>query len=392
MKNKKQLATISLLRRIIEVFANFFLNIYLFKIVGGDFNFILLYAAAGAIVGCILDYFLMRNISPKNANLVFKTSYICEIISVSILLIFKENLPSVIWLFLIMSRYAKMSYSAVYETTLIGSTRKDSISSYVAGVNILGNIISLIAPALMGFLITDCSYYMAMSFVIIDAFISILIASKTNFTVINKEFHLVQYWKKVKRNKSMKKAYVALFLRRLSGPDGILEYLMPILLFLVLQTEFSVGSYDSFFSVGYIILLEIVRIANKKNIKKRFYVPLALFCLTSAIVMVSDFSISTVLLFYFSIKTGGKLVQTESTSMIYSMGRKEKLASHIREHHFTWNIFLALGNLAGIVIAYIVYNNIYSKEAFAVVIVVLMGIFVLHSYLLQKLERGLKNK
>ena len=65
----------------------------------GDFNFILLYAAICAIVGCVFGYFLMRYISPENANLIFRSSYVCEIISILILLIFKENLLNVIWAF-----------------------------------------------------------------------------------------------------------------------------------------------------------------------------------------------------------------------------------------------------------------------------------------------------
>ncbi len=392
MKNKKQLVSISLLRKIIEIFSNFFLNIYLFKLVNGDFNFILLYAAIHAIAGCVFGYFLMRCISSKNANFIFRSSYACEIISILMLLILKENLLNFIWIFLLFSRYAKSAYYAVYETTLIGSARKDSISSYVAGVNILASTVSLITPALMGFLITDYSYYIAMGFVLIDAVISMFIATRVNFTVIGNDFHLLAYWHKAIKNQTMRKAYLTTFLKRLSGPDGVLEYLIPILLFLALGTEFSAGSYDSLFSVGYIVLLEVVRIANKKSLRKRFYLPLALLCLASAIVMVSNPNRFTILIFYFTIKTGGKLLQTESASMIYAIGKKEKMAAHTREHQFTWNIFLTLGNLFGILIAFLAYNYLYSKDIFAVIIVVLMVFYVFHAHLLQKLEMKLNNK
>ena len=95
----------------------------------------------------------------------------------------------------------------------------------------------------------------------------------------------------------MHKAYLTLFFRRLGGTDGILEYLVPILLFLSLGTEFSVGNYDSLFSVVYIIMLEAVRTLNKKGKIKRFYVPLAMLSLISAVMMVSDQSITNILIF-----------------------------------------------------------------------------------------------
>ena len=160
----------------------------------------------------------------------------------------------------------------------------------------------------------------------------------------------------------MHKAYLTLFFRRLGGTDGILEYLVPILLFLSLGTEFSVGNYDSLFSVVYIIMLEAVRTLNKKGKIKRFYVPLAMLSLISAVMMVSDQSITNILIFYFTIKTGGALIQLEGSSMIYAVGNKENLSKYTREHQLTWNIALTLGNLVGIAIAGIVYNVFYGKE------------------------------
>ena len=233
MRNKKQLATLSLLRKTIGIFTNFFLSIYLFKLSDDNFNFILLYAAVQAIAGCAISYFLMRGVSRKNVKLIFCSGYISEILSLLMLIVLKENILSVIWVFLLLSRYAKCSFYAVYEITLIGSSGKSSLSSYVAGVDILGTIIALITPAFLGFLITDFSYYIAMIFVLISALISIFIASRIDFDVLNDDFHLFRYWRKSFKNKTMRLGYYSQFLKRLSGPDGILEYLIPILLFLM---------------------------------------------------------------------------------------------------------------------------------------------------------------
>ena len=392
MKNKKQLVAIELIHKFINIFSNFFLNIYLFKISGDDFNFILAYSAASAIIGLVFCFFLMKILSPKTTNIIFRSSYICEIISLLMLLVFKEQILSIVWLFVIIKRYAKSSYYLVYEQVLLGSSGKRNLSSYVAGVNILGSIISLAAPILLGFMITDYSYYVAMGFILIGAVVSMVIAAKSDFSVVNKGFHPLTYWKKAFKNRTMRVAYLDTFLNRLSGTSGILQELLPILLFLALGTEFSVGSYDSLFSVVYIILLEIIRILNRRGVKKRLYVPLALLCLASAVVMVANFSVFSILLFYFAIKTGGNLIQSEYDGMIYSIGKKEKLARYNNEHHFTWSVFLTLGNLVCIVIAYFIYNYFYSKEAFAAIIVVLMIFFVLHAFLLQKIVAKMTRK
>ncbi len=391
MKNKKTLAALSLLRKIFEIFSSLFLSIYLFQLVQGDFNFLLLYAAFNAVVGCIINFLLMKVMRPDNANFIFRSSIACEIIGILMLLIMRENLLSVIWLFALVQRFAKNAHYVVYEVTLIRSTKTQSLSSYVAGINILGGMITLIAPLVMGYTITNFSWHVVFILMLIDAIASAVIATKVDFSVIDNGFRPVKFWKKAFKNKTMRSAYFIFYLKRLSGSDGVLEYLLPVVLFLALGTEFSIGNYDSLFSVVYIIMLEIVRVLNKKGMAKKFYVPLALLMLISAANMVADFSTFSILLFYFTMKTGGALIALEGSSMIYTVINKEKLSNYTREHHFTWNLFLSLGNLTGIAIAYIIYNNFYSQEVFASVILVLMIFFVIQAYALQKIEQKLQN-
>lgn len=391
MRNKKTLAVLSLLRKVFDIFTSLFLNIYLFKLVQGDFNFLLLYAAFNAIMGCIFNFVLIKFLSSNNANFIFRVSIACEIVSILMLLIMKENLLSIIWLFALVQRFAKNAYYVVYEVTLIRSTKTHSLSSYVAGINIVSSVITLLAPLVMGYIITNFSWYLVFVLMLIDAVISAIVATKVDFKVINNDFRPLEFWRKAFKNKTMRSAYGIFFLKRLSGTDGVLEYLLPVVLFLALGTEFSVGNYDSLFSVVYIIMLEAIRIFNKKGATKRFYIPFALLTFISAAMMVSNFNIASILFFYFTIKTGGAIIMLEGSSMIYAIGNKEKLSNYTREHHFTWNIFLALGNLTGIAIAYIVYNNFYSQEVFALVILILMFFFVLQAYALQKIEQKLQN-
>ena len=391
MRNKKTLAVLSLLRKVFDIFTSLFLNIYLFKLVQGDFNFLLLYAAFNAIMGCIFNFVLIKFLSSNNANFIFRVSIACEIVSILMLLIMKENLLSIIWLFALVQRFAKNAYYVVYEVTLIRSTKTHSLSSYVAGINIVSSVITLLAPLVMGYIITNFSWYLVFVLMLIDAVISAIVATKVDFKVINNDFRPLEFWRKAFKNKTMRSAYGIFFLKRLSGTDGVLEYLLPVVLFLALGTEFSVGNYDSLFSVVYIIMLEAIRIFNKKGATKRFYIPFALLTFISAAMMVSNFNIASILFFYFTIKTGGAIIMLEGSSMIYAIGNKEKLSNYTREHHFTWNIFLALGNLTGIAIAYIVYNNFYSQEVFALVILILMFFFVLQAYALQKIEQNLQN-
>lgn len=391
MQNKKTLAILSVLRKIFEIFSSLFFNIYLFQLVSGDFNFILLYAAFNAIIGCIFSYFLMKYLNSQNATFIFRLSFTCEILCVLLLLILNNQVINIIWLFALVQKFAKVAYYAVYEVTLIQSTRTHSLSSYIAGTSILGSIVSIMAPIAIGYTITNFSWHLVFIFMLIDTIIAAIVTTQVNFQVINASFRLREYWQKAFHNPTIRSAYFVTFLKRLSGNDGILEYLLPILLLLALHTEFNIGSYESLFSVVYIILLEVVRILNRKHIPKRIYIPLALLSFSSAAIMLGNSNSFTTLLFYFTIKTGGALIMTEDTSMIYAVGRQEKLQKYTHEHQFTWNLALNLGSLTGIAIAYVIYNYFYTQSVFAVTILILMFFFVIHAYYLQKIEIKLQN-
>ena len=78
--------------------------------------------------------------------------------------------------------------------------------------------------------------------------------------------------------------------------------------------------------------------------------------------------------------------------MAYVIHGHESLPRYAKEHKFTWDIFLSIGEIVGILIAYFVYNNFYAKDVFALIIVIFMAFQVICAYLLQKIEIKLKNK
>ena len=392
MRNKKLLVILPIFRKVIGVFSEFFLNIYLYKVVDGDLNFILSYIAYTMVLAFIFNYLNLSRMNSRNAVKIFHMSFVCEVVAMLILIIAKENIISLIWLFGAVHKYAMAAYYNVYETVLIKSAKNTSLSSYVAGVSILESIVGLLAPAMIGFVISDYSYEIAFVLILINALVAMYLGSKVDFMGVDHKFSLMEYWGKARRSRNMRMAYLICFLKRLGGRDGVIGNLLPILLFLSLGTEFSAGSYDSLFSVVYMILLEVVRVLNRRGARKRFYVPFAMLAFISAIVMVANFNVTTVLIFYLTVKTGMAMVQTESASMVYAIGIKERLAKYTREHVFTWNIFLQFGHLLGVLVAYIVYNYFYSKEVLATIIVILTGFTVLQAYFLQKIEAKLGNK
>ena len=247
-KNRKYIAIISFLRKFVSVFFNMFFNIYILKMVNNDISFIIKYTLFGVIAEFIIYFLILRFINSKNAKTIYKSSFILIIINIGILLLFKERIVEYIFIFKVLERLAAVCYSVPYELVVIGSNNDKSMSSFIANINILSAIATILTPVFSGFIIEKFSYYMLFILLIIEAIIIICISSKIKeFTVPDKKLELGKFLKIVKDKQQMKDIYKCMFYRRISS-QGAMTELLPIILFLRLGTEFSLGKYNSIFA------------------------------------------------------------------------------------------------------------------------------------------------
>lgn len=390
-RNAIVLSSVVILKKILGVFFEFFLNIYLFEIMNGDFGFLMGYSAYGAVVGLIAMYFAMRVLNSGNVKMIFGASLILKIVCIVMLLVLQKDIIGVIWIFKALDRISDTWYSCVYETSLIKNAKKGGVGSFVAGVSILESITAVLTPVVYGYVIDAFSYEVLFAIMVIDAIAMAIIGMKLKIGFKDEKFKLRELWKKVLKKPHMREAYKVMFYQRIAL-TGALKYLVPVLLFLTLGTEFSVGSYKSLFAVVFIIMMELIRIFNKKKIKKKFYVWGALLVLMSAVVMVANLNESTVLLYYFMTETIGSMIMIEARSTVYATGKEEGLVRYTRENIFTWNIFLVCGQLVGNLIAYIAYSRFFGAEGLAVAIVILMAFLIVQAYHIQNAQKWLRGR
>lgn len=390
-RNAAILSFLVISKKILGVFFDFFLNIYLFEIVNGDFGFLMGYSAYGAIVGIIAMYFVLRILNSSNAKFIFGLSLILKVVCIVMLLVLQRDILNVIWIFKALDRISETWYSCVYETSLIQNTKRGRVGSFVAGMSILESIIAMLTPVAYGYIIDVFSYEMLFAIMAIDAVATAIIGMKLKIGFKNERFRLVEFWRRADKKPRIKESYKIMFYQRITL-TGALKYLIPVLLFLTLGTEFSVGSYRSLFSVVFIIMMELIRIFNKKRIKKNFYVLGAALVFMSAVVMVANLNESTVLLYCFMSQTIGDMIMIESRGTVYAVGKEEGLVRYTRENIFTWNIFLVCGQLIGNLIAYIVYSKFYGVEGLAVAIVILMAFLIVQAYHIQNVQKWLRGR
>ena len=207
MEQRKYIAIIAFLRKFMTVFFTLFFNIYILKIVNNDMNFILKYTIYSVILGFILEYLLLKIMNSRNAGLIYRMSFILSVISIILLIVFKENIIKYIYLFKTLDTMRSVFYSVPYENLIIGSSNNKSMSNYLANLNILESITTILTPMFSGFIIEKFSYNILFIILALEALLIIVVSMKIkDFIVQDNKMNLNEFWK-IKKDKGYLKIY-----------------------------------------------------------------------------------------------------------------------------------------------------------------------------------------
>lgn len=269
---------------------------------------------------------------------------------------------------------------------VIGSSSNKNMSNFLANLNILQNITAILTPIFSGFVIEKLSYNVFFILLIVETLIIILVSLNIkDFTVSDKKLNMKDYLDKSKKESHLGNIYKCMFFRRISS-QGAMTELLPIVLFLRLGTEFSLGTYNSLFAVISIVSLQILKIINNKNINKTFYPYLALSIFISSLVVVFNTSFTALIVYYILMYSFGSIIESESCSYIYSAIKVDGLEKYKKEHIMTFNIYMGVGQIISYSLVFILYNYFYNVNIISIAISVLMFFLIVATIYLKKTQ------
>lgn len=389
-KNRKYIAIISFLRKFIKVFFSLFFNIYILKIVNNDLSFIIKYSLFGVIANLIIGYIILKFINSKNASIIYKSSFPLLILTIALLLIFKEKIVKYIFIIKFIESIAEMCYSVPYELIIIGSNNNKTMSSFVANVNILSGIATILTPIFSGFIIQEFSYYMLFIILMIEALIIIAVSFKIkDCTVSDKKLEIKKFFNITKDKKHIQDIYKCMFYRRISSQGAMVE-LLPIILFLRLGTEMDFGTYNSVFAIISILSLQVLKIINNKNIKKGFYPYLAILIFVSSLLVVYNASFLTLLIYYILMNSLGTIIESESCSIVYAAIKTDNLVDYKKEHILIYNIYMTIGQIISYSLVYVLYNYFYDVNILSISVSILMFFLIISTVYLKRTQSYLE--
>ena len=145
------------------------------------------------------------------------------------------------------------------------------------------------------------------------------------------------------------------------------------------------------FALISIVSLQILKIINKKNIKKKFYPYMAIVIFISALMVVFDTSFVTLLIYYIFMNSFGTIIESESCSAVYAAIKVDNLEKYRKEHIMTFNIYMLVGQLISYSLVFVLYNYFYNVNILSITIAILMFFLIIATIYLRKTENYIYN-
>lgn len=387
-KNWIKLVILNNLKDIIRIFGNLFLSIYFFNITNGNFIEVLKYWLLYSASNLIYRYVICKFINTRNVIRLYRVSLLANLITVSILLVLRENIVNYIYIFALLQSFAISLYYATYENITCNINKNNSYKKYFSIDSLLSNLMSILAPLCLGALIETFSYIVAFGvLLIITIGCFVLSFFLNNENVQCQKIEVSKYLKSIKNKKIYRQTLLQNFFDGFNtwGPIGVLT---TVIIYSQISNETIVGGINSMSNIiGVLVSLLCIKVINKKNFGK-LIIPTTIIIFLLTIPISTNFSVIVVCLYIILNQIGIVITDINGNSLTYEL--LTEITETKYQNDYLWNIqfIFDIGRIVGygivLLVSYYWYD--YLKYLF---ILFSFG-FVIRSLILNNLMKQSK--
>ena len=275
---------------------------------------------------------------------------------------------------------------------------KNCIKSFNMLVTIVTNIIRIVVPTILGFLIDVSSYSSVAIYILAITIVQFAITFFIkSFKPQNSKFELKEYFNFLKENKETKNKIKYTYINAaLVGPKNTFKIIVVILTIYTFKTNLSLGIFTSLFSFLTMALLIVYKKldANPKFKQLPIYILIGTLPVISCIVLVFWLNKPTLIIYNFfltiTIYFSDYFGTAERDSIIKFVGHKEFIAEHQFIIETVQNISKILSYVLFIVVGLI--SNIVVFKVLLIVLVLSNPIKYLVMFKQRKIRREFEEK
>lgn len=375
---KNILISMKLLKNIMVIFTSIFLNVYIFQALDSNFELYLYCMIFTTVISQILSFVVLKFMSKKNAMIIYRLSFVFDILLIIAVLLIKTPSIPIILMFYFFQTLSDICFSIPQNIGEMKATDKGNTNKFWAKSTIFTSLTKIVSPFLSGVVIEKLSYSLLFIIIGVVALIMLIISFFMNdFDIKNSKLELKEFRNKCSNYPHVKKFYWSFMFFRLSM-GGTIYAILLVILFMKIGSEFSLGSYSSIFALLTIVTMIIFMFIQNK--KLNIILSTSMICVSCIIITAWTTLISFIIFnaIYYMFE---KLYENEIFSMRLNAIKIYELESYKKEHNVMFDVFGNLGYLIGYLIILLLYKTIAYANILSIIIC-LIGLFIIISAVL----------
>ena len=380
-KEKKILISISSLICFLDVFYELFFNIYILQNVTTDITYIFACYLVGVIIAIILYYPFYKILNGKTATWIYRFSFVMSFALIVLSMTINSGFAFAL-IFINSLKYVKsMCFSIPQEIATIQFVGKQESDGFLAIKVIFNTVVkvtfSLVVASLFAYVSTIIIFIIMLVIVVIMFILSFGIKT----TGADYIFRPKAYMSDCKKYPHMRYIYLAHGFKRMSEA-GVVATLIPIMLFLKLDSEFSIGIYSTIAYVVTILWLPVfVKLHKSKN--PVLYSSIIIL-LISSILLVFFPNKVTYVLYYFINQVASATYTNKENADLFSSIKYPVLNQNKEEHTYFYGLYGLVGEVVSYVVGIVFYALIPVTVSIPLIIIMFMSAKLVSLILLEK--------
>ena len=293
---------IDALKKIMIIFLGPFLTAYFIKTSSESIIDLSIYYIFSYLLSGIGSFLVASIVKDKFRIGMFRVGVIINFVYIMSIVILKDKVVEHLALISILYGISQSVYWFPYNLFVINKIDNNERTDYTVKKNIIVSTVGVLCPILLGTVITATNFELTAIIILIISLIQILfpfmLTPDENSINLNK-YDLVKSWKKIRKNKQIKKMLLVEFLIGFSVSDGALGTLITILIFNAFKTNMNLGIISSISTVLSIIAIKLYGKYYKNKSDKKILLISSIIPVISVFIVLMNTSNITIIIYSF---------------------------------------------------------------------------------------------
>jgi len=385
---QKVIIMIELLKGIMSIFLGPFLTAYFIKVsMESMVDLSMYYIFSYMLLG--LTTFVIAGLTNNKFKIgMFRVGVILNFIYIMSIIILKENIIKNIGLISVLYGISMATYYFPYNLFLLNKVGNKDRTEHTVKSKMYVSLINVICPLLLGSIITVTNFLLTAYIILILSIIQIILSFmiKNNMNYEYKEFNLIHSWKRLRKNKQVKRTLTVEYFIGMNI-NGALGTLMTILIFNSFKTNMNLGIINSITALFTVLIIKIYGRKYKGNDDKKIILLSSIIPLISLIILLLLKSNITVIMYNLCYSIFTNILLLTRDIRLYNVTNSNMVGKEDRTEFFAIREFvLNLGRVTsyGLLLIAGIFNNDFDLNISLILLT--LSIFVT-GYFIRKINK-----